>query len=268
MNIYSKKNSNAIGILDYGIGGIGLYKILKSRGFQCPIYYFSDSGYTPYGKVPEKQLTQRVERLLHFFSKMGVSHVILACNAASTIISKLKVEGMEIVGIINFGIQAVIECGCSSALLLGGGRTVRSGAYRNGLRTSGIILRQRNAQPLSIMIESGAIESFAIQNLVKKYVYNMKPGEALILACTHYPAILHLFQQYSPAKTIIVDPSEKASDFILSGWNFIYPQMEDLFFTTGNPEIMKSSSLISFNINIPRVSQINIDNPNFNLINS
>lgn len=48
-----------IGICDWGIGGLGVYKELRKRGSNADIVYFSDSGYTPYGKVPKDELHER-----------------------------------------------------------------------------------------------------------------------------------------------------------------------------------------------------------------
>ena len=40
-----------LAIIDWGIGGVSIYKLIKERLGQIPVTYFSDTGVTPYGKV-------------------------------------------------------------------------------------------------------------------------------------------------------------------------------------------------------------------------
>jgi hypothetical protein len=38
-------------MVDWGVGGLGFYKELKKR-VDAPALYFSDNGFTPYGRTP------------------------------------------------------------------------------------------------------------------------------------------------------------------------------------------------------------------------
>jgi glutamate racemase len=247
------ENISSIGILDFGIGGLGLYKLLREAGFQRSIKYFSDSGFIPYGTVPKKVLLKRVEKIMLFFKAKGISKVMIACNAASSILDDLHVEGMEIKGIIGFGIEKVIESGCHTAVLFGGGRTVRSGIYRKELEKQGLKIKQRITQSLSIYIEAGDISSEALRKQLKNYLSQYKSEQALILACTHYPAILPLIKEMISPSMLIIDPAEKAAEWICKNWNSTYLKPIDEFYTTGNAMRMKSSAMKTFGVELKNV---------------
>ena len=48
--------STKLGILDWGIGGVSIYKLIKEKRPDVPVIYFSDTGATPYGKMERREL--------------------------------------------------------------------------------------------------------------------------------------------------------------------------------------------------------------------
>ncbi len=81
---------NRIGMIDWGIGGLGVYKELVTDSPQFTCVYISDSGFTPYGKTPKLKLIRRLNQIVDFLRRKGVKTVIVACNAASTVLDELK----------------------------------------------------------------------------------------------------------------------------------------------------------------------------------
>ena len=75
-----------LGIIDWGIGGISVYKLIKERRPDVPVVYFSDTGVTPYGKMSRTELTRRLNSVIGFLKTKGVTHLVIGCNAASTAI--------------------------------------------------------------------------------------------------------------------------------------------------------------------------------------
>ena len=52
-----------IGIIDWGIGGVSIYKLIKDRMPGVAITYFSDTCEDPYGKMSRFQLTFRLDKV-------------------------------------------------------------------------------------------------------------------------------------------------------------------------------------------------------------
>ncbi len=256
MSSPDKNHVERIGILDYGIGGLGVYALLKQHNFSSPISYISDAGFTPYGKLSRTELSQRVDLMIDKCWQMGIRKLLIACNAASTVLPRPHPAEMEVLGFTGFGVQAVKQSGVKEVLLLGGGRTVRAGNYRRSLELLGINVRQRISQPLSIHIEAGDTNSSALNNLVQQYLKDIRPNEALLLACTHYPAITPLFQKFLPKGNLIIDPALTAADYITSKWNYSRVMHEDIFHTSGDKNRMRAASIHTFNISIGEIHSI------------
>jgi glutamate racemase len=49
-----------LGIVDWGIGGIGLLQRLDVRAPRLPVVYWSDTGAIPYGKQQTRDLSARL----------------------------------------------------------------------------------------------------------------------------------------------------------------------------------------------------------------
>ncbi|MCC6452457.1 MAG: aspartate/glutamate racemase family protein, partial [Acidobacteria bacterium] len=122
-----------IGMIDWGIGGIGIYRRLKTSFPQASVTYFSDTGFTPYGKTTRRELIERLERVVRFLQIRDVSRVVIACNAASTVVEDLRCEGIEVSGVIKPAIDMAANLRPQDLGLIGGRRTVVSGVYRRGL---------------------------------------------------------------------------------------------------------------------------------------
>jgi len=149
-------------ILDWGIGGLGFYTLLKSRHPDLPVLYFSDAGAMPNGRLPAPLLAERLRVVLRHLAERGIDRVVVACNAASTVVGEVTAVP-DVVGVIEHGIGAVREKGKGkrgkggmTVGVIGGERTIRSGAYGRALRDDGYRVVQRVAQPLSALIEKGA----------------------------------------------------------------------------------------------------------------
>src|SRR5687768_10607218 len=84
-----KKQTAKLGVLDWGIGGISLVKLLGERGRSFPLLYFSDTGALPYGRMPRVELISRLNSVVEFLKSKGATHVVIGCNAASTAIDFL-----------------------------------------------------------------------------------------------------------------------------------------------------------------------------------
>ena len=65
-----------LGFLDWGIGGVGIFRAFRQRRPEVPVLYWSDTGATPYGRLPAAELTARVRRVLRAMAGQGVTHAV------------------------------------------------------------------------------------------------------------------------------------------------------------------------------------------------
>ena len=245
------KSASQLGIVDWGIGGISIHRLIKEKLGNISIVYMSDTGAIPYGKMSRPELVNRLHTVIEFMRSRAVTHLVFGCNAASTAIPFLNTNGMKVEGIIESAIRLAAQKRPTRLGLIGGDRTVRSGVYRRGLGQRGIKVEQRIAQPLSGMIESGDTSSEKLHEQCRTILAPLKDCSHVLLACTHYPAIAQVMRRHVSPQTVFIDPAAELVRTIKS-WR-LNTGGTDVFLTTGDPDNMKAAALNAFGFNIRKV---------------
>ncbi|MEZ0327295.1 MAG: glutamate racemase [Fimbriimonas sp.] len=236
-----------IGICDWGIGGLGFYRLLREERPDIDVTYLGDQGMVSYGRLPRPELTARVKEVLAGFRERGVSRVVVACNAASTVLPYVQVADVDASGVILPALKK-LRAGSGPVGVIGGVRTIRSGAYRRALVEMGYPVRQRVAQPLSRLIEDGLANDPATLELLKQILAPIRNSERLVLACTHYVVLAPVIQAFMPHATLI-DP---AAEVWASMKESLPPKQDRIgsteFFSTGECQAMETQALAAFGV--------------------
>ncbi len=246
-----------LGILDWGIGGISVLKALKGIRPDISATYFSDTGAVPYGKMSRAELVSRLNSVIAYLAGLGVTHLAVGCNAASTAIPYLGENGVEIEGVIEPAVALAAAAKPERLGLIGGRRTVVSGVYRNAFAELGISVRQRIAQPLSAMIEAGDVSSKTLRDECHQILSPIRNCSHILLACTHYPAIADVMKEIVSSQTTLLDPAASLARRV-SKWP-ITAGGKDQFLTTGSTEQMRVSAFKAFGFMIDNAQFISDD---------
>jgi glutamate racemase len=230
-----------LGVLDWGIGGMGFVRALRRRTPGVPLLYVSDTGTTPYGKLARPELAARVARVVDAMAREGATAVIVACNAASTVVPWVGHRPVPVIGIVEHALRTV-PAGFRGLLgVVGGARTIRSGVYRRGLARPGRRVVSRVAQPLSGHIEAGTVDGAACAAALDRILWPLRHADAILLACTHYPAIAPLFQERAP-RARLLDPAETLASYVVRRVRLPRGGGPDRWLTTGDPFAMRAST--------------------------
>lgn len=186
-----------LGVLDWGVGGLFSVQQARLQAPTCDLVYLSDAGNTPYGKQSRRQLAASVERGIQRLADLGARQVLVACHSGSTALPDLTPA------VPTRGVIAPETVPAGSLGLIGGRRTVRSGAWRRALARP---VLQRVAQPLSAHVEAGTTDSLACRADLDRILGPLKRVDVLVLACTHYTALAAAIQARCPRATL-VDPA-------------------------------------------------------------
>jgi glutamate racemase len=241
-----------IGICDYGIGGIGLFNAIRDKS-SVDIIYFSDSGYTPYGKVSEEDLKERLGKVINYFHQQGVDHIAVACNAASTVIPQSK----KITGIIEHGINMVLEIAPDNVVVAGGIRTIESCLYKYALEQKGIKVSQVIAQQLSLRIEQGDVDSKDLDDDIQTIFEPVQNMDYLLLACTHYPIIEEKIRT-KVKKAMLLDPVQKMTDWIFNNWSPLTGSSTVKWITTGSIEQMQMACRNAYELKLNEIQKVSL----------
>lgn len=232
-----------IGILDWGIGGVGVLRALRAEAPSVDVVYLSDAGATPYGKLDANALSARVAAAIDHLCALGATEVVVACNAASTVLHTIAPR-VRTTGMIEHGARSMHE-ERGVIGVVGGARTIRSGLYRRALTREGVTVRQRIAQPLSAHIEAGRGASLECEADLARIVAPLRGAQAVLLACTHYPAIAERFEAHLPG-TRIIDPAEHVARAVQTRSG--HGRLRAL--TTGNAQHARDAARVAFGVSI------------------
>lgn len=245
-----------IGIVDWGIGGISIYRLIKRQLPGVPVTYFSDTGETPYGKMDGRALSIRLNTVIAYLKNTGGTHIVIGCNAASTALEDLSENSIPIFGVIEPAVKMSARLRPKSLGLIGGRRTVVSGVHRRAFAARGIAVRQRIAQPLSGLIESGDVSSPHLHSEARRIIAPLRGCSHVLLACTHYPAIMGVLRHHAPGVQFL-DPAEELVE-VLKHARISRARGLDEFRTTGSTAAMKKAARNAFGVKITTAKRVSL----------
>ena len=181
-----------LGVFDSGVGGLTVLSALKARLPHEDFIYVGDTARVPYGSKPLGMVREFALEISRYLVSRGVKGIVVACNTASA----ASLPGLEaelpvpVWGVIEPGVQAALRAAPGGHVgVLGTVGTLHTGAYQQGLEAGGCSVWAK-ACPLFVPIVEEGVSDTAIAKLVAAhYLGDAPPLEAVILGCTHYPAL-------------------------------------------------------------------------------
>lgn len=161
----------------------------------------------------------------------------------------------KIIGIIDHGLEVVRNAAPKSVGVVGGYRTVLSNVYKTPLEKEGMTVLQNVAQQLSIRIEAGDLHSPEMLSDIQQIFEPLSECEAVLLACTHYPAIADTIKTILPGSRLL-DPMENMVNYIRRNWPLPVGNRTERWITSGDPEKMKQAAGKAFGVQLSTIEQI------------
>jgi len=201
-----------LGILDSGIGGLGIARKIMERFPDCDILYFGDTARAPYGdksaKVLIRYALQNTEILLQKGAKavLIASHTI-ACVAGRQVREAFDVPVLDVTGpTIKLALQASPKCVVG---IVASRAAVGSNCYPEAiLRLYSEAKVYSAACPLlAPLVEEGWLKKPETVRIVKKYLHPLKVRQidTLILGSNHYSLLKKIFQRKIGKRVYIID---------------------------------------------------------------
>jgi len=207
--------SNApIGVLDSGVGGLSVLKVLHQMLPQENFIYVGDTARTPYGSRSEAEIRQFVEEIISWLERQGVKQVVIACNTLTMLgIDSLKKEHpFELVG-MSKGEQLLLEASKKKKIgVFATQFTISTEAHKKA-----ILAADSSAEVYPVacpkfvpLIEGEQFGDPPVAEAVAEYATPLKEAgiDALILSCTHYPFIKDVVEKEFGAGVTVIDPAE------------------------------------------------------------
>ena len=253
-------NPENLAVIDWGVGGLSIIKVLKHLTPSASYTYVSDSGHPPYGLTSEKDLIKRTESILSWLSSRGITYTFIGCNTVSTLMHKIKAPaGMTISGMIPHCQELLNSLKAEKTAVFASKRTAESGIYSLNDK-----IMQCDVQPLSTMIENSSFTVKDVAKVIKPYMKDLKYKNNIFLGCTHYPAMQKEFEELLPHVDII-NPSEFVACWIAN--NIYSISGQQTYFCTGDRVKMKNAAEAAFGIKlkINALSEQELNGVNYSL---
>ena len=209
-------NDASIGIFDSGMGGLTVMRALMARLPNERFLYLGDTARLPYGTKSADTVTRYSVQAASALVKRRIKLLVVACNTASGVALPALQEAfapLPVIDVIAPGAEAALAASPRGPIaVIATEGTVKAGAYMRAIhaRAPEVPVTQ-TACPLFVpLAEEGLIDGEIVELVAHRYldpVLAQKP-HALVLGCTHYPALKATIAKIAGPDVVLVDSAE------------------------------------------------------------
>ncbi|TDH23090.1 glutamate racemase [Segetibacter sp. 3557_3] len=250
-----------IGVFDSGYGGLTVLKEIRQR---LPLYdfvYLGDNARAPYGTRSYETVYQYTRQCVRWFFANGCSLVILACNTASAkalrTIQQRELEqeypGKRVLGVIRPTTEMVGNYSLTRHVgILATPGTVQSGSYPIEISKFFPDVKVfQEACPMWVpLIENNEHNSpgadYFISQCVERLLEKSPLIDTILLACTHYPLLMHKLQKLLPASVTLLPQGSIVAESLC---NYLgrHPEIAANCSKNGSVRFYTTDSALTFN---------------------
>ncbi len=201
-------NEQPIAVIDSGLGGLTVVKMLAEK-LPCEnILYFGDNARVPYGDKSEENIKEFARQITRFLVNKKVKYIVVACNTMSSLAldEMAKLTDVPIVGVIDSTIEQLKDDGLERVGIIATSATVRSKVYENKIKTKSPNSNVYSEEcPLFVsLIEEGFTEGHIVNEAIENYLAHLKDKklQTLVLGCTHYTVFEKLIKEYFGSQNV------------------------------------------------------------------
>ncbi|MFZ4860634.1 glutamate racemase [Sphingobacterium sp. Mn56C] len=259
------QHKGPIGVFDSGYGGLTVFKEIYKRLPQYEYVYLGDNARVPYGNRSFETVYEYTKECVFKLFEQGCNLVILACNTASakalrSIQQQDLPAGKKVLGVIRPTTENIHLFTKSNKVgILATQGTVLSNSYKMEIsKMHPEIEVFQQACPFWVpLVENNEIHGEGAHFFVKKDIEELlakSPDmDTLVLACTHYPLLLPLIEQYTPPHIHILAQGDLVAKSLVDYFKR-HPEVEQAcskgnslkFFTTDDPLDFEQKANIFF----------------------
>jgi glutamate racemase len=205
-------------VFDSGVGGLSVAAAIRAQLPPAEIVYVADDAGFPYGEWEDAALTDRVVGLIGgLVAEHRPDAVVIACNTASTLVLPPLRERFAIpfVGTVPAIKPAAEQTRSGIVGVLGTYGTIRRDYTRGLIEQFAKACHVRlvgsgNLAPLAEAHMRGeAVDDAAVlAEIAPAFVeIDGRRTDVVVLACTHYPFLLPIFERVAPWPVAWIDPA-------------------------------------------------------------
>lgn len=179
--------------------------------------YLGDTARLPYGPKPPAMVRGFAHEIAGHLLGRRVKAIVVACNTASAAAMPQLADALPVPtwGVVEPGVAAALAAAPAARIgVLGTVGTVRSRVYQDKLERAGATTWAQ-ACPLFVPIVEEGVSDSAIARLVAAYYLEGRPAlDAVILGCTHYPALKPVLAELLGEDVRLIDSAEAVATVV------------------------------------------------------
>jgi glutamate racemase len=216
--------SRPIGIFDSGMGGLTVMRALKARLPRENLIYLGDTARLPYGTKSADTVSRYAVQAARALAARDIKMLVVACNTAASVVLPIletTFSNLPVVGVIGPGARAAVAAAPDGPIaIIATEGTVKGGAYVRAIQAlSPNMPVVQQAAPLFVPLAEeglikGEIARLAAERYLKPLLATMPRPKALVLGCTHFPALKEVIAQVAGPDVVLVDSAENTAESV------------------------------------------------------
>jgi glutamate racemase len=216
-------SAQPIGVFDSGVGGLTVYRAIRSQLPSEKIIYLGDTARIPYGTRSPATVLRYAHQDAAFLVKQNLKLLVIACNTISSIaLDSLKATfPLPILGVIEPGARRAARVTRNKRVgVIATEATVESGAYVKAIQAIDAQI-EVCSQPCPLFValaEEGWHHHEATRLIAREYLAPLQAADidTLVLGCTHYPLLRDTIQAAIGDQVTLIDSGECVADEVKS----------------------------------------------------
>jgi glutamate racemase len=206
----------AIGIFDSGMGGLTVMRALMALLPNEQFLYLGDTARLPYGTKSADTVARYSVQAAGALVRREIKLLVVACNTASGVALPALQQAfapLPVIDVIGPGAEAALAASPEGPIaVIATEGTVKAGAYVRAIhaRAPEVAVMQQ-ACPLFVpLAEEGLIDGVIAELVAHRYLDELlaRKPHALVLGCTHYPALKGTIGKVAGLEVTLVDSAE------------------------------------------------------------
>lgn len=231
-------DNRPIGIMDSGIGGLTVARVLHQRYPKEGIVFLGDTARNPYGERSQAEIAHFSEAIKKFLLEKQVKMILIACNTISFNVPPSFFEGD--VPVVKMSMDVTLPADAKKVGVFATPATIATHVHKTYLsqKYPHMEIVEVPCEGLAAAIEQNMGEN-VISGLVQKATkeYHALGMDTALWSCTHYPLVGDIFQKVLP-QVRFLDPAlptvETGMDILRNRNALAEKQGEkDFYFTAG-----------------------------------
>jgi glutamate racemase len=200
------------------MGGLTVMRALRAHLPHENFIYLGDTARLPYGTKSADTVTRYAVQAARALIARDVKMLVVACNTASSValpILETAFEPLPVIGVIAAGAEAALAAAPEGPIaVIATEGTVKRGAYVRAIQALAprMPVVQQAAPLLVPLAEEGLVKGeitrLAVERYLKPLLATVPRPRALVLGCTHFPALKAMIAEVAGPDVLLVDSAE------------------------------------------------------------